>query len=274
MNRDRIERLWLRQHGASEQRLARPIKAFLDAQAQRLARAIEDAGHLSTSIVPLILRPHAENDKLLKAVAQSLFRTMGLGASLELDASQSKSFNLERSKLPGDLPDGILAEFNLPAPILRAIRDALDTVIKQPYWLAVQAATTDKLESIIGDGIASGTPLRQVVQQVRDSLGGASASKRAKRIARTETTGALNAGHWESRKELIREGLVKGSEWLGVQDERQRPTHAELDGKVIGAGEQFNVGGEQAPYPGYFGLSAAQRVNCRCTTVAAGTFAD
>ncbi|HWB13402.1 MAG TPA: phage minor head protein [Pirellulales bacterium] len=268
MNR---ERLWLRQHGESERRLATPIKKFLDDQANRLAREIEQHGYPTPGIAEQIIHQQTENAKLLQAVHGPLLTQMALGAHLELEsAPPQKSFRLERS----NLPDGILSEFDIPAPIMRSIQVALDDLERQPYWLAIQQTTAERLAKIIGDCIANGDPLRDVVSKVRSGLGGTAASSRAKAIARTETTGALNAGHYAARSELISEGLVKGSEWLGVQDERQRAAHAANDGKVVAAGEMFNVGGEQAPYPGYWGLSAAQRVNCRCTTVAAGTFAD
>ena len=46
--------------------------------------------------------------------------------------------------------------------------------------------------------------------RIREQLGGFDARKRAKKIARTETTMALNTGHENEREELIASGLVTG----------------------------------------------------------------
>lgn len=90
---------------------------------------------------------------------------------------------------------------------------------------------------------------------------------RAKRIARTETTGAYNAG---AQAAYIEEGAgVK--QWLATADERTRETHLDASGQCVNADEAFNVGGAQLMFPGDPNGPPGETVNCRCTTIAAAT---
>ncbi len=98
------------------------------------------------------------------------------------------------------------------------------------------------------------------------------ANRRSQRIARTEVTGAANAGHEAAREDLYASGLVTAKQWLTIGDEDVRSDHVLLHNVTAGPREDFSVGGTDAPYPGWWGLPARQRVFCRCTT--AGVLAD
>lgn len=90
---------------------------------------------------------------------------------------------------------------------------------------------------------------------------------RALRIARTETTNAINTGTLEAFKA---EG-VERKVWVAVLDDRTRETHAAVDAEThrspIPVGDNFNVGGFPAKYPSALSLPAGERINCRCTMV-------
>jgi SPP1 gp7 family putative phage head morphogenesis protein len=165
-------------------------------------------------------------------------------------------------------------DFQIPEEVLARIQESLTTLERQAYWRDIQATTERRLASVLRDGMESGDSQRDLSKRIREALGGDTAATRALTIARTETTGALNAGHHAAREQLIDDGLITGTEWVALIDDATRESHAALDGTVIAKGELFSVGGVQVPYPGHYSLSAAERVNCRCTTVAAGTFAD
>ena len=97
---------------------------------------------------------------------------------------------------------------------------------------------------------------------------------RAAKIARTETTGALNAGHHATRQMLAEQGVVVGSEWLTIGDidvRGNRPkdefSHVIMHEVKVKIGKDFNVSGEKAPYPGHHSLSAGNRIFCRCLLV-------
>ncbi len=85
---------------------------------------------------------------------------------------------------------------------------------------------------------------------------------RATRIARTEATGALNAGTLAA---MQAEG-VSCIEWVSAHDARTRPSHAAVDGSITILGTPFPNG---LKMPGDPSAPASQVVNCRCTIVAA-----
>jgi uncharacterized protein with gpF-like domain len=97
--------------------------------------------------------------------------------------------------------------------------------------------------------------------------GNANAFKRAQKIARSETTGAMNAGHVAAMEELADAGLIKGKQWSAIGDRDVRQAHLALAGAIVGPRADFDVGGWAAPYPGHWGLPAEQRINCRCTVL-------
>ena len=83
--------------------------------------------------------------------------------------------------------------------------------------------------------------------------------KRARTIARTETTGAWNAGALDA---AVREGQ-QVKVWLTLGDGLSRDTHLEAAGQCVDVDGDFNVGGYAMPSPG-IGGPAEEVVNCRC----------
>jgi hypothetical protein len=53
-------------------------------------------------------------------------------------------------------------------------------------------------------------------------------------------------------------------EWVTMHDDKVRETHAEVDGQRVPAGQEFTVGGQQMPYPGFPVGDPALWINCRC----------
>ncbi len=268
---ERLKRLWLRQHGARERRLAAALQTFFDDQAARIVSTLRSFGHVAPSIVPQIFNTDHESKLLIKAAHPRLLRSMALGSHLELEANAARKAFKDAGETEGD---SLQWDFQIPEQVLASMRHSLDVLEQQAFWLEIQRITEQRITDAILAGINSGEGFNDTLKRVRAVLSGAAAKKRADTIARTETTGAINAGHYVAREELMRQGLILNSEWLSMEDGKSRPAHAALDGVRVPYGQLFNVGGEQAPYPGYYGLSAAQRVNCRCLTVAGNTFAD
>jgi SPP1 gp7 family putative phage head morphogenesis protein len=157
----------------------------------------------------------------------------------------------------------------MPERMKAAIRSALDELEQQPYWKAIQAATSDRVADLIRGGIDSGQSGSEMAKAIREALGGDGAKVRAKAIARTETTGAFNAGHQATFDYLDDEGLIAGKTWLAITDNRLRESHAALNNVTVRAKDEFDVGGSPAPYPGHFSLPPEERVNCRCTVIGA-----
>lgn len=85
----------------------------------------------------------------------------------------------------------------------------------------------------------------------------------AMRIARTETTFAVNAGTTISGNFTE---IEINKEWISFRDGKERPSHGEANGKKVTKTAYFIVGGEKMLYPGdkSGGASASNQVNCRC----------
>jgi uncharacterized protein with gpF-like domain len=92
-------------------------------------------------------------------------------------------------------------------------------------------------------------------------------SIRARLIARTETVSSANAAAIINGKEVAaKTGIKLNKIWIATYDNRTRPDHADVNRKVIGVDENFNVGGYLMHQPGdrTKGAPAAEICNCRC----------
>lgn len=87
---------------------------------------------------------------------------------------------------------------------------------------------------------------------------------RAERIARTETTGAYNAG----AAQAYAEERAQVKMWLCAPDARTRDWHLQANGQIVNLSEPFEVFGEMLMFPGDPSGSAENVINCRCTTIA------
>lgn len=84
----------------------------------------------------------------------------------------------------------------------------------------------------------------------------------ALRIARTETTTAMNSAKYIAGDVS---GLVLDKVWMHGGGREPRPEHIDLDGTAIGQFEDFIVNGLPMQYPGDRRGGAINCVNCRCT---------
>lgn len=249
--------VWLKQHGKLERLTLKSVRSFLNAQSASIVSAVEDAGDALLSINPTeLFDPRAWDVKLIQAVDTDLLRAAYTGASDELREHKPK-------KRISDF------DIDLPSQIAASVQQTLDDILAQPYWKDINSRSLRMLSDGLNAGITAGENLDQLQQRIQTLFGAKADRRRAERIARTEVTGALNSGHHAVQNELILDGVISWQEWLSIMDRDVRKTHERLNLVKIGAGEQFNVGGYLAPYPGHHSLPAKERVMCRCTTVGA-----
>ena len=261
---DRAAR-WLKQHSAAERSFARALRKYFQEQADRTGATVREnfPGGISPAMVPLAFDVNAEHEKLRPIVRRNLTGLLAMGAKAELAASERR---LEAKDASDEYEE--LAALQLPPETLRGLQDALDQLEAQDYWLNIQNETATNLRQIIEDGIQAKLSNYSIGMRIREQLGGMAANKRAQKIARTEVTSAMNAGHVAAMQQLGAEGIVQGKQWLTIGDHDVRDTHQALANKTVrGVNATFDVGGYAAPYPGYFGLPAGERVHCRCTVI-------
>lgn len=249
-----------RQHSAGERQLAAILLAFFSDQAGRIVKALKDYDSITPSIIPQVFRPADEHELFMAAIEDQVVKMMATGAGAEVANISARA--------PAESKAANLQPFDLPQSVKDAITAAFDDLNEQEYWRAIQATTEQQLTSIIQQGIDEGLNGFYMRKRIQQALGELS-KVRAAAIARTETTAAFNSGHQAAYDGLAADGLVTGKTWLAAPDKDTRETHAALDGVTVGPSEDFDVGGSPAPYPGHWSLPAEERVNCRCTTVAA-----
>lgn len=136
-------------------------------------------------------------------------------------------------------------------PVMEATAQALD---------ALGQDVTTWIRDQIAEGLAAGEGVDQLAARLRS---GAHEVGRvaAARIARTETTRAVNAAALAEAKAL---GLSGTKTWASHHDERVRPAHLAADEETVDLDARFLVGGFPMLYPGDPAAPPALRINCRC----------
>lgn len=270
--------LWLKAHGAGERALARDLAGYFSDQAERIAGKLADVDNPTLANVAGLLDEADETAALLDVVMPHIAQLTSAGAEailkkyrtkktasglylLKADELGFESYDPAKERDPADyIPD------SLPEYMYEGILKSLGKLEEQPYWKAIQAGTNEQISMVIGKGIEDGINGKQMAKLILKELGGDAAKTRAEAIARTETTGAMNAGHQVGYEDLAEDGLITGKTWLSVSDDRTRESHDEMNDETVGVKDKFSNGSD---YPGDPSLPAEERVNCRCTTIAA-----
>ena len=138
-------------------------------------------------------------------------------------------------------------------PLRAALDDETDILREKTD---IQEATIEKIDTQMKEGVRQGWSTAQLQQAILDC--GIFESARALRIARTITGAAASAGQWLS-------GMLAGANakrWLTAGDNNVRALHQRMDNELRPIKELYSNGGR---YPGDSLLSAAERINCRCS---------
>lgn len=113
----------------------------------------------------------------------------------------------------------------------------------------------------ISRGIASGLPYRDIARNIK-GVSGAPLS-RAKTIARTEGHRIQQTSTRDAQYAAKKRGADIVKQWDAALDGRTRESHRRVDGEIKELDEKFSNG---LMFPGDPSGSAAEVVNCRCTS--------
>lgn len=128
------------------------------------------------------------------------------------------------------------------------------------YLSEINETTRKKIISILNEGIQKNMTLNEIAQRLMSPM---MHRQRAMRIARTETTRAMNAGILVAAATLPYK--VK-KQWITSEDERVRGnpfSHVALHGTTLPLEVAFN-NGEHIRFPGDPNASPENVINCRC----------
>lgn len=256
-------KLFQRQHSREEQRVRSVMEEFFRHQADEFAAKV-DAG---ITMPEVIYGAEPWQQKLLDTLSKTLRQVGFVGAGVE--ESVVKHFHKDAVR------DSM---FGLDGRSQLWLDQYMKELLSQPYWNDVGDGIEDDLSRLLKEYTEQGLGTREMADRLRDDFYDLSLV-RAQRIARTETTGAMNAGAYAARQELKDTGLFAGQEWNTVISDQTRGmdandefNHVIMDGQEVGMNEQFNVDGEMAPFPGHYSLSAGNRCNCNCFATSKSIF--
>lgn len=263
-------RVWDKQQKSAENRLRTVLTGFMKQYAKRVAgrvRSAIDSSGLSVSTVSDAVGSPKQFAKDFRDAMKPAFRSL-------IASAAQQEWELVRPRRRAEIvvygtkdkPLDEARRLKLPKKVLDAIEKQADDILDQPWLKDLPDAVRDRIIRMVEDGIDKGDSGSDVSGKIEEMLGG-DAETRAERIARTETTGMMNAGSQEVRSYLGEQGLVSGKEWSALDDEHTRDTHVDADGQVVPVDDEFTVGGEKCQYPGDVSLSAEERCNCRCTAL-------
>lgn len=134
--------------------------------------------------------------------------------------------------------------------------DTLDSAIAD--WINVHTgARIDQItetmradiQDIIRQGIEEGWSEAEIASAIEDATSGDLAGWRARRIARTETHTAANAGQYIAAQSSP---LDYTKEWLATEDHRTREDHANANGQRVHLYASFILGGADPSQNGRF----------------------
>jgi len=124
----------------------------------------------------------------------------------------------------------------------------------------------DTVRDVIADGIKAGDSIDKITADLRPVMEAQHHEWQARRIARTETMGAVNGGSWSGASAYADlTGTEMFKQWFATRDSRTREDHRNAHRQVVPLTADFNVGGWALSYPGDPDGPADEVINCRCT---------
>jgi hypothetical protein len=294
LGKSQRETIWMSQHSPYENEIEKSIKSiFADQKDDVIDRFKNATKNLdlssfdklssSTFLADKILPIKFWTDHIKETLSSSLISAATNGGMAEIivhDFNQkswekargsSASKPTRRSRRPRN---------SMPSSMLSRVKSSIGKSLKQNYWSKLTITTRKGLRKVIYHGIESGSSEKDLIKAIISFFDGMISSHRAKAIARTETTNAMNAGHDAAYNGLNDDGdeVIIGKQWADMEDEDVRSTHSYMNGIIVKPKEMFLIpvpdqdgnvtdSFEKALWPGHYELSPANRINCRCTTL-------
>lgn len=141
-----------------------------------------------------------------------------------------------------------------------AIAASLSNVFHEVALRNWGAEALGRIRTAINNGLAVGQSYTAMMRDMKQYIN--AENYRIMRILRTELHDAQEAGTSAGYDAALNMGIDGKVVWLSALDGRTRPDHAAMDGKERADDGMFHGAIGQAPYPGWEGLPAEERINC------------
>lgn len=151
---------------------------------------------------------------------------------------------------------------------LNGIRDLMINEYNTKYAASKVVKITDTTRKILNNVIFKsqdeGLGLKAIVDEILSKIDDMSIH-RAKTIARTETSSAIN----NTSLKMAKTAKTKKKKWIHIGGRyTSRENHKALNNKVIGIDELYDLGrGIKAPCPHHPSLPVGEVVNCSCIII-------
>ena len=250
---------WIeKQHSPTENKLLAAAQRYLKGAAKRYGKRLKEQAkgqapkHYVYPKKTMItswrdLLDKAKERELLMAEIQGIWMN---GWQLSGQTVLEEIFRLAKK----DIPDGLI--FGAPELAVSEIGFSVDEIVD---------TSSKVIQKTIEDGLLSGWSVAEIATSISRNPRFDRAS--ALRIARTESTRALNLGASQSFKSAAAEGIRVKKKWLPAALPNVRPAHQALgEMDPIPVHDQWEIDGETADSPGSFGVAGLD-INCRCTII-------
>lgn len=261
-----LKALFLKVQGERELQLASLLTEVLKDIGKEALTDLERHKPVMIPDMALMLPAQSWSLRIQQACLPQLKIAWIAGAVMEwqLAAPRKSNREIDLKSVPSSL-QGVA--FNLPTALQAFLTTWALQLTHQEFWHSLGETIRDDIQASLQISQRDSDTITQAAEKLQELLGPKGAYQRAMRIARTESSGALNSGQWALQQRLHGAGLLKGRTWLAIDDENTRDAHALAQGQTVGPEEDFVVGDEECSYPGDMRLSAANRCNCRCSVM-------
>jgi SPP1 gp7 family putative phage head morphogenesis protein len=228
---NRYRRIFLNQQRAQEGRFHKKVKGYIKKQRDKVIPLLINGGKKSIETAEILEQIASIWDDEY-ARAMTVFTPL-IGDSMEVGGRLALS-NL-----------GIEREYETARDVVKLRTNRLATNMNETTWKS--------LRKTIYTGVSEGETINQITDRVKEVYNVRTTS--ARRIARTEVTGAVNEATFDEYQKVG----VQMKQWVGGE----RETHVEnASVGPIPMGAVFPNGQQ---YPGDPAGGASEVINCRCT---------
>ena len=282
---------FLRDHARQERRTYLDIRKWRAPVIDRIVAALRDYPN-SQPVGALIWTPTREDEASFRRIIRRDVARMQLaGAALEQQFIQTSTGADNRTARQGlgawidrfmsimqiapvgssvD-PRDIYIDFS---PEMRAAVDAWTSAREVGIWRQISEGVQVQLARAVSEGLAEGLSIRELTASVKSRLTQYD-DVQARRVARTEATGAMNNG---AHAAMV-DAEIPWHEWIRTIDSRTRGYDPKRRSKydhynasqTVPLEDPFVVSGQRLKFPGdsSLGASAGNVINCRCSAAAA-----
>jgi hypothetical protein len=129
---------------------------------------------------------------------------------------------------------------------------------KRSFWFNVD----NRVVNAINNGLALGQSYTEMMRDMKDMVN--RDNYEIMRVLRTELHSAEELGTSDSYDTALEQGINGKVVWIATLDGQTRESHQAMDGVERDEDGMFRGEIGEAPYPGWEGLPAEERINCRC----------